>query len=126
MSPRNRKAFMAAAPAVVAPAAQRLGFAGFRTAAPDAQGKWRRGEERRGGQDARTGRNEKGDGTLVGRCGQSPQSGDHMSVTHGPVNLVRQGMPRGRCEGHVGLGADYLWDPHVGYRWRCVGIVKLV
>jgi len=47
MSPRNRKAFMAAAPAVAAPAAQRLGR-GFRTTAPDAQGNGG-GDQRRGG-----------------------------------------------------------------------------
>ena len=38
MSPRNLKAFMAAAAAVAAPAARRLGFVGLETTAPDAQG----------------------------------------------------------------------------------------
>ena len=38
MSPRSLKAFMAAAAAVAAPAARRLGFVGLETTAPDAQG----------------------------------------------------------------------------------------
>lgn len=120
MSPRNLKAFMAAAPAVVAPVVQRLGRRvwGFRTTAPDAH---RNGgeDQRRGGQDTRTRRNEKGGGTLVSRCGQSLQSGNHMAVTlwTSEVGALQQERSRGRCASdrrRVCLGADSLSVPRVG------------
>jgi len=69
MSPRSLKEFMAAAAAVAAPAARRLGFVGLETTAPDAQGNG--GPEVGRTPQHRKKREGGGGASVVGRWGQS-------------------------------------------------------